>query len=70
MAKKKYFEVTVEHERSVEGITEFMNAAMDVKRVKLDSSLAKHLPIVDPSLGHNFLAQINGIMICVMKNLK
>ena len=35
-----------------------MNAAMDAKRVKLDSSLAKHLSIADPGLGHGFLAQI------------
>ena len=35
-----------------------MNAVMDAKRVKLDSSLAKDLPIVDPSLEHEFLAQI------------
>ena len=35
-----------------------MNAAMDAKRVKLDSSLVKHLPIADLSLGHDFLAQI------------
>ena len=58
LAKKKYFEVTVEHERSIEGITEFMNAAIDAKRVKQDSSLAKHLPIADPGLGQGFLAQI------------
>ena len=55
---KKCFEVTVEHERFIEGITEFMNAAMDAKRVKLDPSLAKHLPIADPGLGQGFLAQI------------
>jgi len=58
LAKKKYFEVTVEHERSVEGIIEFMNVAMDAKRVKLDSSFAKHLPIADLGLEHDFLAQI------------
>ena len=58
LAKKIYFEVTVEHERSVKGITEFMIAAMDAKRTKLDSSLTKHLPIVDPGLGQGFLAQI------------
>jgi hypothetical protein len=58
LAKKKYFELTPESERSSEGITAFMNAAMDAKRVKLDSSLAKHLPIADPSLGHEFLVQI------------
>jgi hypothetical protein len=46
------------NKRSSEGITAFMNAAMDAKRVKLDSSLAKHLPIADSSLGHEFLAQI------------
>ena len=58
LAKKKYFELTPESERSSEGITAFMNVAMDAKRVKLDSSLAKHLPIADPSLGHKFLIQI------------
>lgn len=31
---------------------------MDAKRIKLDSSLAKLLPIADPSLGHGFSAQI------------
>ena len=31
---------------------------MDAKRVKLDSSLSKHLSIADPSLGHGFSAQI------------
>ena len=35
-----------------------MNAAMDAKRVKLDSSLAQHLPIADLGLGYDFLAQI------------
>ena len=35
-----------------------MNAAMDTKRVKLDSSLAKYLPIADLTLGHEFLGQI------------
>ena len=35
-----------------------MNAAMDAKRVKLDSSLAKHLPIADPRLGHKLFAKI------------
>ena len=58
MARKKYFEITQEHERSDKGIYEFMNAALDAKRVKLNSSLAKHLPITDPSLGHCFLVQI------------
>ena len=53
---KIYFEVTIEYERFVEGITEFMNAAMDAKRIKLESSLAKHLPIADPCLGQGFLA--------------
>ena len=33
-----------------------MNAAMDAKRVKLDCTLAKHLPIADPGLGQSFLA--------------
>ena len=55
---KKYFEVTQEHERYVERIIEFMNAAMDAQRVKLDSSLANHLPIVDSSLEHGLLAEI------------
>ena len=58
LAKRKYFEVTLEHERSVERITEFMNAAMDAKCVKLDSSLVKQLSIADSDLGHGFLAQI------------
>ena len=31
---------------------------MNAKRVKLDFSLAKHLSIADPNLGHSFLAQI------------
>ena len=31
---------------------------MNAKCVKLDSSLIKHLPIADLSLGHEFLAQI------------
>ena len=31
---------------------------MDVKRVKVDSSLANHLPITDHSLMHNNLAKI------------
>ena len=35
-----------------------MNATMNAKRVKLDSSLAKHLLIADRGLGHGFLAQI------------
>jgi hypothetical protein len=55
---KKNFENTQEHERFVKGIIEFMNTKIDAKCVKLDSSLAKHIPIADPSLGHNFLAQI------------
>jgi hypothetical protein len=58
LAKKKYFELTPESERSSEEITAFMNAAMDVKRVKLDSSLVKYLSVADLSLGHEFLAQI------------
>ena len=58
LAKKKCLEVTVEYERSIEGIIEFMNAAMDVQRAKLYSSLAKDLPIADPGLGQDFLAQI------------
>ena len=55
---KKYFEVTQEHERYVERITEFINAAMDARRVKLVSSLAKHLPIADSSLEYGLLAEI------------
>ena len=35
-----------------------MYAARDAKRIKLDFSLAKYLPITDPGLGHGFLAQI------------
>ena len=54
----KYFEVTQEIKRFVKWITEYMNAAMNAKRVKLDFSLAKHLSIADPNLGHSFLAQI------------
>lgn len=46
----------LKHERSSKGITEFMNVTMDAKCVKLDSNLAKHIPIISPSLGHGFLA--------------
>ena len=35
-----------------------MTTAIDAKRVKLDSSLAKHLPIENPSLRYEFLGQI------------
>ena len=58
LVKKIYFKVTLEHERSVEEVTEFMNAAMNSKRIKLDSSVGKHLPIVKSNLGHSFFAQI------------
>jgi hypothetical protein len=58
LAKEKYLELTPKSERSSEMITAFMNAAMDVKRVKLDSSLVKYLSVADLSLGHEFLAQI------------
>ena len=58
MAKKKYFELSVNNESSSEGITTFMNAAMNAKRVKLDFSLLKHLSIADLSIRHEFLAQI------------
>ena len=68
LAKKKYFELTPNNERSSEEITAFMNVTMDAKRVKLDSSLAKHLPIADPSLGHDFWLKSNNIMIYVMKS--
>jgi hypothetical protein len=35
-----------------------MNTTMNDKRVKLDSSFAKHLSIAHPSLGHSFLVLI------------
>ena len=35
-----------------------MTAAMNAKRVKFNSNLAKHLAIVDPSLGYHFSVQI------------
>lgn len=44
-----------------------MNVAMDAKFVKLNSSLVKQLPIVDPSLGHQLNS--NDVMIYVMKTL-
>lgn len=56
MTKKTCVELTLKYDRSFEVVTEFMNVAMDVKRIKLYSSLAKHLPIAEPSLGHQSLA--------------
>ena len=58
LSKKKYYEIIVEHERSVESKTEFMNVTIDAKRVKLNSSLAKYLPIADLGLRQDFLDQI------------
>lgn len=52
MTKKTYIELTLKYDRSFEGVIEFMNAAMNVKRINVYSSLAKHLSIVEPSLGH------------------
>ena len=40
------------------GITTFMNAAINAKGIKLDSSLVNHIPIADPSFRHKFLAVI------------
>jgi hypothetical protein len=56
--KEKYLELTPKNKRSSERITIFMNAAMDVKHVKLDSSLVKYFSIANLSLGHELLAQI------------
>ena len=61
LAKKK-FQLTLELKRSSEGVYEVMNASMNAIRVKLDSSLAKHLCIADPSLDLEFLAQVKKIM--------
>ena len=58
LAKKKYFMVILKHEKFVKEINKFMNAAMDAKRIKLNSNFVKHLPITNYGLGHNFLAQM------------
>jgi hypothetical protein len=58
LVKIKYFKLTQVHKSSTKGITEFINTSMDAKRIQIDSSLAKHLFITDPSLGHGCLAQI------------
>lgn len=44
--------------KSFEGVTKFVNVAMNVKHVKLDSSFAKHLSIAYPNLGPQFLVQV------------
>ena len=62
-----YFELILKYKRSSKWIIVFMNVAMDAKFVKLNSSLVKQLPIVDPSLGHQLNS--NDVMIYVMKTL-
>ena len=39
-------------------VTRCMNVVLDAKHVKLQFSLTKHLPIVDPSLIHELLVQV------------
>ena len=47
-----------------------MNAVMYAKRVKLDSSLAKHYPLRLAVSEMVYFLKSNGIMICIMNNLK
>lgn len=44
--KKRNFELTPKYDWSFEGVIEFMNATMDAKYVKLDSSLVKCFHVV------------------------
>jgi hypothetical protein len=52
LAKKNYFKLIQEYEKSSERFTKFMNAAIDAKNVKLNFSLT------NPSSGHGILTQI------------
>lgn len=48
----------LEYDWSSEGVTQFMDVTMGTRCLKLDFSLAKHLPIANSSLGLEFLAQV------------
>ena len=62
--------LTSKLDQTSEGQFEVMNTKMDTKRIKLDFSLVKQLPIPYYYLDLDSLAQVNKIIAYVLINLK